>query len=270
MRRALLLLALLLALAAPAAAAKLDLNKATSDELAALPGLGRALAERIVAHRATNGPFKTVYDLMKVEGVTGEVFQPLVEKLDVGGAKPADAAAPPARATESEGPGDASDRGGVDLAAPAAEGRRASPGRATDPDAAPGAGRIGRAEATPDAVFKAGFGLARRGKFDKAGEMFDQFMKGSPAHKYVEDARYLHAACLEETEKYPQAIEEYRKVYETAGSPYRAIALFRVGVCEDLSEDFAAALATYQKFVAEFPDSQWKPTVEARIKEIRD
>ncbi len=254
-----LLLVMLLVLAAPAAAEKLDLNRATSDELAALPGIGRALAERIVTHRAAQGPFKTVYDLMKVEGVSGEIFQPLVDRIEVAGS--AASPSPPARVAGRvvEEPS----------ASPASgEVRRAPSARAGGGEPV-ASGRIGRAEATPDAVFKAGFGLARRGKFDKAGELFEQFIQANPGHRYVEDARYLAAACLEETEKYPQAIEAYRKVYETAGSPYRAIALFRLAVCEDLREDFAAALAAYEKFLAEFPDSQWRPTVEARVKEIK-
>ena len=249
-------LILALFLSASPAAARIDLNRATSDELATLPGISRTLAERIVTHRAAQGPFKTVYDLMKVEGVTGEVFQPLVDRIEVGGAAP-----PTAKEAERTA--------GAPSVVPE-EGRRSTAERTGRTAPPAGSGRIGRSEATPDAVFKAGFGLARRGKFDKAQELFDQFIQTSPGHRYIEDARYLAAACLEETEKYAQAVEAYRKIYETAGSPYRAIALFRLAVCEDLREDFAAALAAYEKFLAEFPDSQWRPTVEARVKEIRE
>ncbi len=53
----------------PAASLFVDVNTATAQELAALPGIGPALARRIVAWRGANGPFATVDDLEKVPGV---------------------------------------------------------------------------------------------------------------------------------------------------------------------------------------------------------
>jgi len=47
----------------------LDLNRATAEDLEALPGIGPELAKRIVAYRQKNGPFKTVDDLKKVSGI---------------------------------------------------------------------------------------------------------------------------------------------------------------------------------------------------------
>lgn len=49
--------------------APVDVNRATADELATLPGIGPALARRIVLWRAENGPFATVDDLEKVPGI---------------------------------------------------------------------------------------------------------------------------------------------------------------------------------------------------------
>lgn len=48
---------------------KVNLNSATTLQLATLPGVGPALAERIVAHRQESGPFESVDDLMKVRGI---------------------------------------------------------------------------------------------------------------------------------------------------------------------------------------------------------
>lgn len=48
---------------------KLDPNTAPADELVRLPGVGPGLAERIVAHRAAHGPFRTLADLDSVSGV---------------------------------------------------------------------------------------------------------------------------------------------------------------------------------------------------------
>ena len=47
----------------------LDLNTATAAELAALPGIGEALAERIVAYREANGAFASVEELLEVSGI---------------------------------------------------------------------------------------------------------------------------------------------------------------------------------------------------------
>ena len=45
------------------------LNEATEAELEELPGIGPATAAAIVAHRQTNGPFRTVDELLDVRGI---------------------------------------------------------------------------------------------------------------------------------------------------------------------------------------------------------
>jgi len=68
----------------PAAAAllsvgrRVDLNRATVEDLQVLPGVGPALAERILASRHTDGPFCSVQTLTRVRGI-GET---LVENLE--------------------------------------------------------------------------------------------------------------------------------------------------------------------------------------------
>ena len=47
----------------------LDLNTATAAELASLPGIGEALAERIVAFRSEHGLFASPEELLEVEGI---------------------------------------------------------------------------------------------------------------------------------------------------------------------------------------------------------
>lgn len=48
---------------------RLDPNTATADELDRLPGVGPALAQRIVERRTSRGPFRTLADLDSVPGV---------------------------------------------------------------------------------------------------------------------------------------------------------------------------------------------------------
>ena len=55
----------------PAAAGRftVNVNDAGVDELAVLPGLGPATAQRIVDHRREHGPFTTLDDLLDVPGI---------------------------------------------------------------------------------------------------------------------------------------------------------------------------------------------------------
>jgi competence protein ComEA len=46
-----------------------NINSADEDTLVALPGIGRALARRIIAWRAERGPFGTVEDLIEIPGI---------------------------------------------------------------------------------------------------------------------------------------------------------------------------------------------------------
>ncbi|HSR53036.1 MAG TPA: helix-hairpin-helix domain-containing protein [Acidobacteriota bacterium] len=63
--------------------AKVDLNTAGSVELQRLPGIGPALAKRIIQHREENGPFKRVEDLMNVPGIGEKKFESLKDKIVV-------------------------------------------------------------------------------------------------------------------------------------------------------------------------------------------
>ncbi len=69
------------AAAGAANAAPVNLNSASVDQLEALPGIGRATAERIVEYRQKSGGFKKVEDLMNVRGIGEKSFlklKPLV------------------------------------------------------------------------------------------------------------------------------------------------------------------------------------------------
>lgn len=50
-------------------AGRIDLNRATAEELSALPGIGEVLAGAIVAHREKHGPFAQPSDIMQVPGI---------------------------------------------------------------------------------------------------------------------------------------------------------------------------------------------------------
>ncbi|WP_218031483.1 ComEA family DNA-binding protein [Paenibacillus kobensis] len=53
----------------PEADGRLDLNRATAEQLDELPGIGPAKAAAIIADREASGPFRSVDDLARVKGI---------------------------------------------------------------------------------------------------------------------------------------------------------------------------------------------------------
>lgn len=62
---------------------KININTATVDELDALPGIGPALAQRIVDYRTQNGDFKTIEDIKKVRGIGDALFNQIKDLITV-------------------------------------------------------------------------------------------------------------------------------------------------------------------------------------------
>jgi len=69
--------------ATPSAQTKLNLNTATLEELDALPGIGPALAQRILDYRSEHGGFKSVEELKEVRGIGDTLFADLKDLVTV-------------------------------------------------------------------------------------------------------------------------------------------------------------------------------------------
>lgn len=67
----------------PALTARLNINTATAAELELLPGIGPALAGRILEDRAAAGPFRSVEDLDRVKGIGPRTMDRLRELITV-------------------------------------------------------------------------------------------------------------------------------------------------------------------------------------------
>ena len=62
------------AAAKPSSAALINLNSATAAELEKLPGVGPAMATRILDYRQKSGGFKKIEELMNVKGIGEKSF----------------------------------------------------------------------------------------------------------------------------------------------------------------------------------------------------
>ncbi|WP_417331652.1 helix-hairpin-helix domain-containing protein [Gordonibacter urolithinfaciens] len=69
---------------AGSASGKVNINTASATQLDTLPGVGASTAEKIVADREANGPFKTVEDLKRVSGIGDKKFAALADAICVG------------------------------------------------------------------------------------------------------------------------------------------------------------------------------------------
>lgn len=63
----------------------IDINQATAEDFQKLPGIGPALAGRIVAYRKKHGPFRRVEDLLVVRGIGHKKWKAIRPYLKVGG-----------------------------------------------------------------------------------------------------------------------------------------------------------------------------------------
>lgn len=62
-----------------------NLNTATVEDFMTLPGIGEVLARRIVAYRDANGPFESIADLTKVEGIGDKKLEEILDHITLGG-----------------------------------------------------------------------------------------------------------------------------------------------------------------------------------------
>lgn len=61
----------------------IDLNTATAQELAALPGIGKKKAQSIIDYRAENGKFESVDEIRRIDGIGKKLFSKISDRIVV-------------------------------------------------------------------------------------------------------------------------------------------------------------------------------------------
>lgn len=62
---------------------KVDINKASAEELTTLNGVGESMAERIVAYRQENGLFGSAEEIKNVKGIGDKFFDNIKDSITV-------------------------------------------------------------------------------------------------------------------------------------------------------------------------------------------
>lgn len=62
---------------------KINLNKASKEELKTIPGIGESTAQKIVDYREKNRGFKKIEDLMQIDRIGQKTFDKIKDKIDI-------------------------------------------------------------------------------------------------------------------------------------------------------------------------------------------
>ena len=64
-------------------ASRVNLNTADAAALESLPGIGPALAQRIIDYRMANGPFQTTAEIQDVRGIGAGIYEKIKDSITV-------------------------------------------------------------------------------------------------------------------------------------------------------------------------------------------
>ena len=60
---------------------KININTATKDEIMTLPGIGESKASDIIRYRDEHGSFKTIEEIMNIQGIKEGVFNKIKDLI---------------------------------------------------------------------------------------------------------------------------------------------------------------------------------------------
>lgn len=107
------------------------------------------------------------------------------------------------------------------------------------------------------ARFRVADELMKKGELEAAAAKYLALVAESPGHEYADGALNNAAVCLENLNRFDEALEVYERItLEYPRSSLASASMFRVAVNAENSFDFDRALATYARLANDFPNSK--------------
>ncbi|MBX3448817.1 MAG: tetratricopeptide repeat protein [Planctomycetaceae bacterium] len=113
----------------------------------------------------------------------------------------------------------------------------------------------------------------QQAKFDDARRAFERVLSDPNAFSTETAAKsqFLIAECYFLQEQWHQAFLAYQKVYTSYKFPeWQAAALLQSGKCDERQMQWKEAAATYERLIAEFPQSMHVKDAQERLKFVQD
>lgn len=131
-------------------------------------------------------------------------------------------------------------------------------------------------EMTPEEQFDYAKSIFDKKDYYKAKMQFTIIVLNNPGHAVIEKAQYYLGESYYYEKEYLLAVEEYEKLIRSLPqSPYVDQARYKVGMCYyKLAPGYALdqeynykAIAQFQQFLEEYPQSEFRPQVEKQLAE---
>jgi tol-pal system protein YbgF len=127
-----------------------------------------------------------------------------------------------------------------------------------------------RGKTDKEALYSASYELFKQGKYDKAREAFENFLKQYPDTEFSDNAQFWIAECHYFDRNYEKAIVEYDKVVKNFPEgnkvPY---ALLKQGLSFLRLDDRASAKLLLQQVIKDFPNTSQARIARAKLLEIK-
>lgn len=128
----------------------------------------------------------------------------------------------------------------------------------------------GKPSSDKESAYASAYDLFKDGKFDKAREAFQNFLKQYPDTEYSDNAQFWIAECYYFENKYENAILEYEKVAKNYPEgdkvPY---ALLKQGIAFLNLGDKASAKLILQRVIKDYPHTNQARTAKAKLITIK-
>ncbi len=144
-------------------------------------------------------------------------------------------------------------------------------GRAYEREQAPAAkDAAGIGKTDKESLYAAAYGFFKEGKYEKARESFENFLKQYPDTEFSDNAQFWVGECYYFEKKYEKAIVEYDKVTKNFPEgnkvPYallkQSLSFLKLG-------DKASAKLLLQQVIKDFPNTSQARIARAKLLEIK-